>query len=102
MAYLRGLTNGPRTYTSVQNGRGPEDNINLNSDLEFSCVIGRPSNVTWHADIAHTQSLANHSCEPNATFDMSSLDRSKWQLRALKDIHPGDDSMSTDLSLIGT
>ena len=55
MAYLRGLTNGPRTYTSVQNGRGPEDNINLNSDLEFSCVIGRPSNATWLADIAHTQ-----------------------------------------------
>jgi len=45
MAYLRGLTNGPRTYTSVQNGRGPEDNINLNSDLEFSCVIGKPSNA---------------------------------------------------------
>ena len=44
----------------------------------------------------------NHSCEPNATFDMSSPDRSKWQLRALKDIHAGDDSMSTDLLLIST
>ena len=63
-----------------------------------SCVqcVNRKSSIEcdWRTNILHIAiDLANHSCEPNATFDMSSPDRSKWQLRALKDIYPGDESM---------
>ncbi|KIM44856.1 hypothetical protein M413DRAFT_442826 [Hebeloma cylindrosporum] len=68
MAVLKGLTKGQKAYTSVQCGRGPEDHIELNSDLVY----------------------INHSCEPNVAFDLSSPDRAKWHLRALKNIQPGD------------
>ncbi|TFK39415.1 hypothetical protein BDQ12DRAFT_681748 [Crucibulum laeve] len=61
------ITKGPKAYTSVQCGRGKEDHIELNSDLVY----------------------INHSCEPNVAFDLSSADRTKWNLRALKRIEPG-------------
>ena len=68
----------------------------------IQCVDERPRNAICMLTLRVSINLVNHSCEPNATFDMSSPDRSKWQLRALKDIHAGDDSMSTDLLLIST
>ncbi|KAF9477761.1 hypothetical protein BDN70DRAFT_91691 [Pholiota conissans] len=69
MAVLKGLTTkAKKAYTSVQCGRGPYDHIELNNDLVY----------------------INHSCEPNVAFDLSSPNMSKWNLRALKDIRPGD------------
>ncbi|KJA15254.1 hypothetical protein HYPSUDRAFT_92035 [Hypholoma sublateritium FD-334 SS-4] len=68
MCTLRGLTHGAKAYTSVQCGRGAHDHIELNSDLVY----------------------INHSCEPNVAFDLSSTDRAKWHLRALKDIKRGE------------
>ncbi|KAF8899614.1 hypothetical protein CPB84DRAFT_1924377 [Gymnopilus junonius] len=68
LAVLEGLTASRKAYTSVQCGAGPEDHIELNSDFVY----------------------INHSCEPNVAFDLSSLDRSKWHLRALKPVSPGD------------
>jgi len=68
LAKFEGLTRGPKAYTSVQCGRGPDDHMELNSDLVY----------------------INHSCEPNVAFDLSSNDRSKWHVRALREIHIGD------------
>jgi len=68
IAWLKGLTPGPKRYTSVQCGKGPNDHIELNSDLVY----------------------INHSCEPNVCFDLSSPDRSQWQLRALRNIKAGE------------
>ncbi|KAJ3576468.1 hypothetical protein NP233_g409 [Leucocoprinus birnbaumii] len=62
------LTKGPKAYTSVQCGPGPEDHIELNSDLVY----------------------VNHSCEPNIAFDLSSPNPDDWHLRALKRIEPGN------------
>ncbi|TFY79069.1 hypothetical protein EWM64_g4946 [Hericium alpestre] len=68
IARLEGLTVSPRSYTTVQCGPGPEDHIELNSDLVY----------------------VNHSCEPNVAFDLSSPDRTQWHARALKPIHSGE------------
>ncbi|KAI0313540.1 hypothetical protein OF83DRAFT_1140952 [Amylostereum chailletii] len=68
IARLEGLTAGPKAYTSVQYGPGPNDHVELNSDLVY----------------------VNHSCEPNVAFDMSSSDRSEWNVRALKPVDEGD------------
>ncbi|RDB23552.1 hypothetical protein Hypma_009024 [Hypsizygus marmoreus] len=62
MAPLEGLTKAPKAYTSVQCGPGPNDHIELNSDLVY----------------------INHSCDPNVAFDLSSPDSSDWHIRALK------------------
>ncbi|KIJ53160.1 hypothetical protein M422DRAFT_73965 [Sphaerobolus stellatus SS14] len=62
------VSRGPKAYTSVQCGSGPDDHIELNSDLVY----------------------VNHSCEPNVAFDLSSSDSSKWHLRALKEIEAGE------------
>ncbi|KAI0272458.1 hypothetical protein BC834DRAFT_817486 [Gloeopeniophorella convolvens] len=68
IAHLSGLTKGPKAYSSVQCGAGPEDHVELHSDLLY----------------------VNHSCEPNVAFDLSSPDQSQWHVRALKRITPGD------------
>ncbi|KAI0044762.1 hypothetical protein FA95DRAFT_1622988 [Auriscalpium vulgare] len=65
---LRGLTPSPKKYSTLQYGPGPDDHVELNSDLLF----------------------VNHSCEPNVAFDLSSSDRSQWNLRALKSIRAGE------------
>ncbi|KAL0953502.1 hypothetical protein HGRIS_004728 [Hohenbuehelia grisea] len=67
LAYLEGLTKGPRAYTSVQCGPGVNDHVELNSDLVY----------------------VNHSCSPTIAFDMSSSDSSKWHVRALEDLEAG-------------
>jgi len=36
MAVLKGVTKGQKAYTTLQCGRGPEDHIELNSDLVYS------------------------------------------------------------------
>ncbi|KIJ33946.1 hypothetical protein M422DRAFT_213317 [Sphaerobolus stellatus SS14] len=58
------ISKGPKAYTSVQCGSGPNDHIELNSDLVY----------------------INHSCDPNVAFDLSSSDSSKWHLKALNRI----------------
>ncbi|TFK25605.1 hypothetical protein FA15DRAFT_339936 [Coprinopsis marcescibilis] len=68
IAPLEGLTRGPKRYTSVQCGKGPDDHIELNSDLVY----------------------INHSCNPNVAFDLSSRDPRQWHLRALKPIKAGE------------
>ncbi|KAG8946078.1 hypothetical protein FRC04_012056 [Tulasnella sp. 424] len=65
---FEGLTSGPKRYTSVQCGPGPEDHVELNSDLVY----------------------VNHSCEPNVAFDLSSPRSNEWHVRALKNISPGE------------
>ncbi|KAJ7173779.1 hypothetical protein C8R46DRAFT_1161527 [Mycena filopes] len=67
LTVLRDLTTGPKAYSTVQCGRGPEDNVELNSDFLY----------------------VNHSCEPNIAFDLSSADPTEWHVRALKDIDAG-------------
>jgi hypothetical protein len=86
MAYLEGTTKGPRTYSSVQCGKDADDNIELHSDLVYSTADKSNSETLGYTNL----SLVNHSCEPNAAFDLSSSNKSEWHLRALKDIHPGD------------
>ncbi|KAJ7142684.1 hypothetical protein C8R44DRAFT_603221 [Mycena epipterygia] len=56
-----------KTYTSVQCGKGPRDNIELNCDIVY----------------------VNHSCEPNVAVDISAADRGKWHVRALTNIEAG-------------
>ncbi|CAK5273851.1 unnamed protein product [Mycena citricolor] len=65
---LNNASTGPRAYSTVQCGPGDEDNVELNSNLVY----------------------VNHSCDPNAVFDLSSTDPTRWHLRALKDIMPGN------------
>lgn len=38
----------------------------------------------------------NHSCEPNVVLDLSSKDMSRWNMRALRQIKPGDPCESQD------
>ncbi|KAF6753054.1 hypothetical protein DFP72DRAFT_435448 [Ephemerocybe angulata] len=68
VAKLEGLTKGPKRYTSVQCGPGPEDHVELNSDLVY----------------------INHSCDPNIAFDLSSPDPRNWHLRTLRGIKSGE------------
>ncbi|EIN05517.1 hypothetical protein PUNSTDRAFT_74635 [Punctularia strigosozonata HHB-11173 SS5] len=68
VTYLRGLTKGAKAYSSVQCGPGPEDHVELNSDLLYM----------------------NHSCDPSVVVDLSSKDPSLWQIRAIKHINAGD------------
>ncbi|KAF7375733.1 hypothetical protein MSAN_00462800 [Mycena sanguinolenta] len=56
------LTEGRRSARTYQT-----DNIDLNSDFAYS----------------------NHSCVPNAVFDLSSTDPAKWNVRALTNIPAG-------------
>ncbi|KAI0031286.1 hypothetical protein K488DRAFT_52426 [Vararia minispora EC-137] len=66
---IEGTTRGPKAYSSVQCGPGEDDHIELNSDLLY----------------------ANHSCDPNIAFDLSSRDPSGWHVRALKPIATGEE-----------
>ncbi|KAJ7743102.1 hypothetical protein B0H16DRAFT_1860129, partial [Mycena metata] len=53
LTVLRNLTiRSPKAYSTVQCGRGADDNVELNSDFIY----------------------VNHSCEPNIAFDLSSTD----------------------------
>ncbi|KAF8196736.1 hypothetical protein K438DRAFT_1906208 [Mycena galopus ATCC 62051] len=67
LTVLHNLTRSPKAYSTVQCGRGSEDNVELNSDFVF----------------------ADHSCEPNVVFDLSSADPRQWHVRAVKDIEAG-------------
>ncbi|KAF8601106.1 hypothetical protein BDV93DRAFT_558786 [Ceratobasidium sp. AG-I] len=70
MTYLTGLAKSTgKTWSTVQCGVGPKDNIELQSVLVF----------------------VNHSCAPNVVVDLSSPDHSELHFRALKQISPGDD-----------
>ncbi|KAH9993726.1 hypothetical protein BJV74DRAFT_877772 [Russula compacta] len=68
MTHLTCMTKGPRSYATVQCGPGPGDNVSVKSDLTY----------------------VNHSCDPNAAFDLSSLDQADWHLSALKRIAAGE------------
>jgi len=67
IALIEDVSRGPKAYTSVQCGLGPDDHVELNSDLVY----------------------VNHSCKPNVAFDLSSPDLCKWHVRALEDIQVG-------------
>ncbi|KAF7797187.1 hypothetical protein EIP86_008379 [Pleurotus ostreatoroseus] len=70
MAKLEGVRSSPKHCTTLQYGSSKEDNIRLLTELVY----------------------VNHSCKPNAIFDLSSAEPADWHLRALEDIAPGDDS----------
>ena len=83
IARLEGLTVGPKAYSSVQCGTGNSDHVELNSDLLYSALC--PPTTHHYSPLP-----VNHSCEPNVVVDVSSSDRRKWHVRAVKDIHVGD------------
>ncbi|KAG8922751.1 hypothetical protein FRC02_011628 [Tulasnella sp. 418] len=66
---LEGLATGPKTYSTVQCGPGPNDHKDLGSDLYY----------------------VNHSCDPNVVFDVTSSNPDDWHFRALKDIKSGEE-----------
>ncbi|KAJ7746869.1 hypothetical protein DFH07DRAFT_831613 [Mycena maculata] len=67
LTVLTTVTRSHKAYSTVQCGKGPQDNIELNSDFLY----------------------VNHSCEPNIAFDLSSADPTEWHVRALKNIDAG-------------
>ncbi|KAI0788792.1 hypothetical protein C8Q75DRAFT_767942 [Abortiporus biennis] len=69
LCHITGTTKAKIAYTSVQTGKGPDDHIELNSDLVY----------------------ANHSCEPSTEWNLSSKNSDEWTVRALKKIEVGDD-----------
>lgn len=75
MAMLKGLTKGKKAYTSVQCGRGPEDHIELNSDLVYSeyeaFVKGNIPDRTFQSTILASLTLRSTfplRTEPNGSF----------------------------------
>ncbi|KAG9128151.1 hypothetical protein FRC07_004263 [Ceratobasidium sp. 392] len=66
---LTGTTQTKKSWSSVQYGTDPDANIELNSVLVY----------------------VNHSCSPNAAFDLNSSNKTEWNFRALRDIHPGQE-----------
>lgn len=43
MTPLTGLTQGPKRYTTVQCGKGPNDHVELNSDLVYGISSPTPN-----------------------------------------------------------
>jgi hypothetical protein len=84
---LEGKKVPDRTYYTVQCGPNPEDHLDLTSDLVYGM-----SQITVISNQERLETLftVNHSCEPNVAFDLSSPNASKWHVRALKSIQPGD------------
>ncbi|KAK7687959.1 hypothetical protein QCA50_009178 [Cerrena zonata] len=78
VARIEGTTNGvTKAYTSVQ--YGVKEHLELNSDLRYGCQTD-PNDA------------ANHSCEPNTAWDLSSPNPEEWHIRALKKIEVGESS----------
>ncbi|QRV88965.1 SET domain protein [Ceratobasidium sp. AG-Ba] len=69
ITHLTGTTKAKKSWSTVQHGVGPDDHIELNSVLVY----------------------VNHSCSPNAAFDLSSSKKSEWKFRALRDVQAGDE-----------
>ncbi|KAJ7460623.1 hypothetical protein FB451DRAFT_1269698 [Mycena latifolia] len=67
LTILADLTRSRKAYSTVQCGKGSQDNIELNSDFVY----------------------VNHSCEPNVAFDLSSANPTNWHVRALTSIEAG-------------
>lgn len=66
---LTGTTPAKKAWSSVQCGIEPDTHIELNSVLVY----------------------VNHSCSPNAAFDLSSPNQEEWNFKALQDIQAGDE-----------
>ncbi|KAG8719028.1 hypothetical protein FRC08_003830 [Ceratobasidium sp. 394] len=66
---LTGTTKTKKSWSTVQHGAEPDAHIELNSVLVY----------------------INHSCSPNAAFDLTSSNKAEWNFRALRDIHPGEE-----------
>ncbi|KAI0077728.1 hypothetical protein K474DRAFT_1661317 [Panus rudis PR-1116 ss-1] len=66
IAPITGKPGVEKDYTTVQ--FGPKDHFKLDSDLVY----------------------ANHSCDPNTIWDMSSPNLADWVVRASKRIEPGE------------
>ncbi|KAJ6496785.1 hypothetical protein DFH09DRAFT_1205011 [Mycena vulgaris] len=83
LTVLKNLTPSGKAYSTVQCGKGSQDNVELNSDFLYggwllSCLIDPLTSVP-----------VNHSCDPNIAFDFSSADSANWHVRALKSIDAG-------------
>jgi hypothetical protein len=103
MVHLTDLTKGPKSYATLQCGPGPDDHVSINSDLSYgvSCapnainnnaVVGFPVLMPRRGFffLAVSRITVNHSCEPNAAFDVSGPDQAKWHMRTLKRIATGE------------
>jgi hypothetical protein len=106
MVHLTDLTKGPKSYATLQCGPGPDDHVLVNSDLSYGVCPGRgaPNAINNNAVVGFLCSFpvvffsfwgvaritVNHSCEPNAAFDVSGPDQAKWHMRALKRIATGE------------
>ncbi|KAJ7132118.1 hypothetical protein C8R44DRAFT_901969 [Mycena epipterygia] len=83
LAVLNNLTRSSKAYSTVQYGKGPQDNVELNSDF----LYGKFRRASIAISLISIQ--VNHSCEPNIAFDLSSSDPAEWHVRALKNIDAG-------------
>ena len=96
MIHLKDLTVAPKSYATLQCGPGPDDNVSVPGDLMYGVqclwtalidgisVLTRPCLATFRTI------TVNHSCDPNVALDLSSPDRAKWHMVALKQIAVGD------------
>ncbi|KAG9101916.1 hypothetical protein FS749_001882 [Ceratobasidium sp. UAMH 11750] len=66
---LTGTTRAQKSWSTVQYGVEPDAHIELNSVLVY----------------------VNHSCSPNAAFDLTSPNKAEWSFRAIRDIRPGEE-----------
>jgi len=67
VAFISGTRSNVKAYDTLQCGKADE-HLLLDSDLRY----------------------ANHSCAPNTVWDMSTVDMSRWHVRAIKRIPEGD------------
>jgi hypothetical protein len=94
MVHLTDLTRRPRSYATLQCGPGPDDHVLPPPDLvygvqrlaRFSCM----ENLCLSVYPTLCTITVNHSCDPNAAFNMNCPDSAKWHMYALKRIAIGD------------
>ena len=95
MVYLTGLTTGPKSYATLQCGPGPDDHVLPPSDLVYgvprvlNALIIRQTCAYSRLQTFYATAV-NHSCDPNAAFNLYCPDRAKWHMYALKRIAVGD------------
>ena len=90
IAKIEGTTNQvTKAYTSVQ--YGTKEHLELNSDLVYGMYLAQEDiGSFWDDDVLKL--LANHSCEPNTVWDLSSTNPGEWHVRAVKRIEAGESS----------
>lgn len=94
MAYLTDITEGPKSYATLQlmwsKVRQPRPDR-----LRFVVCYARPRNTVRLTRAALR--LINHSCDPNAAFNLfdHDPDQAKWHVYALKRITAGEPGSSS-------